>query len=167
METRISSSTTHSAILSCCTGNCWTISESAAARSFSWKSKTARRRAMHRRTGDGNRQIRRRRRRRSRRKRQDAVLLPDRPAFRQWLYKLDPDEDVDEAVTLWRAQAKTSHAKSAAISWSRPDLPLWSENAKITKKEIKTACIITPRPKPSTGFWPTSKRFTANEEVKV
>lgn len=32
--------------------------------------------------------------------------LIDQP-FRQWLYKLDPDEDVDEAVTLWRAQAKT------------------------------------------------------------
>ena len=93
--------------------------------------------------------------------------LIDQP-FRQWLYKLDPDEDVDEAVTLWRAQGqKQSHAKSAAISWSRPDLPLWSENAKITKKEIKTACIITPRPKPSTGFWPISKRFTANKEVKV
>lgn len=92
--------------------------------------------------------------------------LIDQP-FRQWLYKLDPDEDVDEAVTLWRAQAKTiareigrnlvEQAGPAALVGKRENY----------KKGNKDCVYYHAAPKAFNRFLADIKKIYGEQEVKV
>lgn len=63
----------------------------------------------------------------------------DQP-FRQWLSHLDPEEDVDEAVILWRSQAKriARHVGQALVEEAGPSALVGRcEKIKKRNKEIK------------------------------